>query len=267
MTSAGFRSLRIPLLVYVATTKLLQTVLALQPAATQPPTHHLTASSIPDPLPVVDPFEPSFLHNTLLSVFRWTLQQQSGGPRSDLPGFEGMVQELLDFRRLYGLDEQEKVSFQTMLALSGPIPFIYRHLFASSAYSPAVLAWFAQHLLPFLVGEMELTERSTDDPKAGGVLVQRCRVLEGTQCKGVCSKMCKIPTQRFFSEQWGVPLSMKPNFETGECQLAFGVEPLAIADDPTLPSGCLNWCPAASTIAEAQREKGHSSSTSSSDVC
>lgn len=234
-------------------------VLALQPAALRPATHHTSASSIPDPPPMEEPFEPSILDIALLAVFRWTFRQQqpADGPRSDLPGFDGLVQELLDFRRQYGLDEQERVSYQTMIALSGPVPWIYKQLFASAEFSPALLAWFAKHLLPFLVGDMVLTERhgsSNGDnileifdapPLGGGVLVQRCRVLEGTNCKGVCVKMCKIPTQRFFADQWGVPLSMTPNFETGQCQLAFGVEPTPVELDPTLPQGCLTRFPAA----------------------
>ena len=39
---------------------------------------------------------------------------------------------------------------------------------------------------------------------------------------------------------------MTPNFETGQCQLVFGVEPLPVEEDPTLPSGCLTRCPMAS---------------------
>jgi len=167
-----------------------------------------------------------------------------------------MVEELLDFRRIYGLEEQERVSYQTMVALSGPIPFIYKHVFSQRDYSPAVLAWFAKHLLPFLVGDMVLTTRddcgnNNDNNTAkaagggggGGVLVQHCRVLAGTHCKGICSKMCKVPTQRFFQEQWGVPLTMSPNFETGQCQLVFGKTPLPVDQDPTLPQGCITRCP------------------------
>mmetsp|Transcript_26868 Transcript_26868/g.39920 ORF Transcript_26868/g.39920 Transcript_26868/m.39920 type:complete len:105 (-) Transcript_26868:256-570(-) len=83
-----------------------------------------------------------------------------------------------------------------------------------------------------------------DDGRGGGLLVERCRVLEGSNCKGVCTKMCKVPTQRFFKERWGVPLSMEPNFETGACQLRFGVDPLPLEDDATIPPGCLGRCPA-----------------------
>ena len=64
----------------------------------------------------------------------------------------------------------------------------------------------------------------------------------------ICAKMCKAPTQRFFAEQWGVPLTMSPNFETGECQLVFGEEPIPIEEDPTIPPGCLTRCPAATLM-------------------
>ena len=216
------------------------------PAAADPPsTKYKSALLIPYPSPLEEEFQPSIFDDILLSVFRWTLQQQSDQRSPDVKGFDGMVKELLDFRQLRGLEEQEKVAYQTMIALSGPVPFIYKTLFANNIHSPAILAWFAKHLLPFLVGDMQLTSRSVDDDRAGGVLVERCRVLEGTQCKGVCAKMCKLPTQRFFEEEWGVPLYMQPNFETGQCQLAFGVVPPSIDNDPTIPSGCITRCPAA----------------------
>jgi hypothetical protein len=259
------------LLVVVSTTETQKSHALLEPAAPRPATHHVTASSIPDPPPILEPFEPSVVDNGLLAAFRWTLQQQSKGADgvsscSSLPGFDGMVQELLDFRQQRGLEEQERVSYQTLRALAGPVPWIYRHLFAKQAFSPALLAWFAKHLLPFLVGDMVLTTTATvtvinvnDDTSrplvGGGVLVERCRVLEGTGCKGVCAKMCKLPTQRFFAEEWGVPLSMTPNFETGQCQLIFGVEPLAIPDDPTMPDGCLTRCPAAAAVLLSRQQR------------
>ena len=40
-----------------------------------------------------------------------------------------------------------------------------------------------------------------------------------------------------------MPLTMEPNFETGSCQLRFGVEPVDLEDDLTIPSGCLGRCP------------------------
>mmetsp|Transcript_8742 Transcript_8742/g.15830 ORF Transcript_8742/g.15830 Transcript_8742/m.15830 type:complete len:274 (+) Transcript_8742:58-879(+) len=238
--------------------------LALVPPAQLPPKIYTSASSIPDPPPPTDPFIPSIFDDALLSVFRWTLQQQSGVALPNISGFDGMVAELHELhRRSRGTDELERVSLQTMTALAGPIPIVYKTFFARWEATPAVLAWFAKYLLPFLVGEMTLTSTSSSHDDAsisnnnsngsgavgGGLLVERCRVLEGSKCMGVCAKMCKVPTERFFAERWGVPLSMEPNFETGACQLRFGVVPLDVEDDPTIPPGCLGRCPGAAVAA------------------
>jgi len=227
--------------------------LALPPPA-KPPKCYKSALDIPSP-PIDDnPFQPSLLDDAFVAAFRWTLQRQSGQV-SDIPGFDGMMKELINFRVKQGPDELERVSYQTMIALAGPVPFIYKNLFGTLEATPAILAWFAKWLLPFLVGEMSLTSRSEDDLRGGGVLVHRCRVLEGSGCKGVCAKMCKVPTQRFFAEQWGVPLTMSPNFETGECSLVFGQEPLPIEEDPTIPAGCLTRCPASVLMESSSANK------------
>ena len=241
----------ITIIIIVATsaTFLLELTHALSPSA-PPPKIYTTASAIPDPPSPDKPFVPSPFDDFLLSIFRWTLQRQSGVIHPEVKGFEGMISELHELRQMKGTDELERVSSQTMTALAGPITFIYRNLFAEWEATPALLAWFACQFLTFLVGDMELTSLdendgrcSSDSSKGGGLLVKRCRVLEQSNCKGICAKMCKVPTERFFAERWGIPLSMEPNFETGACQLRFGVEPMDIGEDPTIPSGCLNRCP------------------------
>ena len=132
------------------------------------------------------------IDDVLLSLFRWTLQRQSGVIHKQTKGFEGMMDELHELRRTKGTDELERVSLQTMTALAGPIPFIYRSIFAEWEATPFLLAWFANQFLGFLVGEMKLTSLDeSDTSKGGGLLVERCRVLEGSNCKGICvSYMC-----------------------------------------------------------------------------
>ena len=239
----------------IMATVLLQLTTALSPP-NSPPKIYKSAELIPNPIPQApsEVFEPSPVDDVLLSIFRWTLQRQSGVIHPNTKGFDGMIDELHELRRTRGTDELERVSLQTMTALAGPIPFIYRTIFAQWDATPALLAWFAKQFLPFLVGDMTLTSIDNNDDDGdssdvgGGLLVKQCRVLDKSNCKGICAKMCKVPTERFFAEQWGVPLSMEPNFETGACQLRFGVVPLDIEEDLTIPSGCLVRCPASSGI-------------------
>ena len=98
-------------------------------------------------------------------------------------------------------------------------------------------------VLPFLVGEMALTQRAPGDTRAGGVQVTSCKVLEESGCSGLCLNMCKRPTEKMFAEKWGVPLYMQPNFETRECSLSFGVVPVPVEEDEAVPQGCLSSCP------------------------
>lgn len=68
--------------------------------------------------------------------------------------------------------------------------------------------------------------------------------LEASGCIKTCTHACKIPTQRFFNEHMGVPVTLKPNLTDYSCKFEFGIEPLKIEDDTELLSHpCLSICP------------------------
>ena len=78
-----------------------------------------------------------------------------------------------------------------------------------------------------------------------GVLVKRCRFLEESGCASVCVNSCKIPTQKFFAEDMGLPLTMTPDYETGECQFSFGLTPTDESEALARDTPCLGRCPTA----------------------
>jgi hypothetical protein len=86
-----------------------------------------------------------------------------------------------------------------------------------------------------------------------GVLVERCRVLEASGCASVCVNVCKAPTQDFFTNGVGLPLTMIPDFETQSCTLIFGASPPPIADDEAFKQGCLATC----ALAQGVGRGGH----------
>ena len=194
-SSSSSSSLRITspiiIIIFMTLVFILQSADALAPP-NPPPKVYKEASFIPNPPPPEKPFVPSPIDDVLLSLFRWTLQRQSGVIHQETKGFDGMMDELHELRRTKGTDELERVSLQTMTALAGPIPFIYRSVFAEWEATPFLLAWFANQFLGFLVGETTLTSTDAGDTsKGGGLLVERCRVLEGSNCKGICvSHIC-----------------------------------------------------------------------------
>lgn len=102
------------------------------------------------------------------------------------------------------------------------------------------------------MGECEINDVEIDSEgtigQSQGLLVKRCRFLEESQCASVCINCCKIPTQNFFMEEMGLPLTMTPDYETFECQFAFGRKP----DEEELllakSTPCLSLCPSAGAL-------------------
>ena len=105
----------------------------------------------------------------------------------------------------------------------------------------------------WLMGECDVndvppstTTTTTSDATVGvgkGVLVQRCRFLQESQCASICINSCKIPTQNFFSQNMGLALTMTPNYDTFECQFAFGQMPNEEAERKARETPCLGGCP------------------------
>ena len=54
---------------------------------------------------------------------------------------------------------------------------------------------------------------ATSETWRSGVLIKKCRYLEASGCVGLCVNLCKRPTEAFFADAFGLPLTMVPNFE------------------------------------------------------
>ncbi|KAK3434143.1 hypothetical protein EUGRSUZ_D01676 [Eucalyptus grandis] len=71
-----------------------------------------------------------------------------------------------------------------------------------------------------------------------GVHIKKCRYLENSGCVGMCVNMCKIPTQDFFTNEFGLPLTMIPNFEDMSCEMVYGQAPPPFEEDPVSKQPC-----------------------------
>jgi len=75
-----------------------------------------------------------------------------------------------------------------------------------------------------------------------GVQITRCRVLEQTNCVSVCCNVCKVPTQNFFTNDIGLPLTMIPDYENLGCTFVFGATPPPIEKDEAFQHPCMKLC-------------------------
>jgi hypothetical protein len=107
-------------------------------------------------------------------------------------------------------------------------------------YAPLLTSIVTPPFLAFLVGPSRINLRK--DGNYGGMLVEKCKFLQESGCKGLCLHQCKLPAQQFFKDTLGLPLTVTPNFNTQECQWSWGETPLDPENDPSFPVGCLNGC-------------------------
>ena len=78
--------------------------------------------------------------------------------------------------------------------------------------------------------------------------MKRCRFLEEAGCASLCVNSCQLPTQDFMRHNMGLPLTMTPDYATGECQLAYGKLPTEEEERRARETPCLARCPTAGSM-------------------
>ena len=211
-------------------------------------------------------YNDSPLDKLLLSIFRNLVTTHTGGVTSDIPGIKGL---LAQGRQYMTMELPEGVTYadhtvaqhtmvkNTLGGLMTPVlPPFYR-IFMSGIvpklgteydgkqigpwfYAPWLTSIVTPTFFGFLVGPSKPNRRS--DGQRGGLIVEKCKFLQESGCKGLCLHQCKLPAQEFFKEELGLDLTVKPNFVTQECQWSFGEVPVSVEEDTSFPKGCLVGC-------------------------
>ena len=101
--------------------------------------------------------------------------------------------------------------------------------------SPQCLFNYCVHSYYYL--QVEVDYKGQKETWQSGVEIKKCRYLEASGCVGLCVNLCKLPTQKFFTETFGLPLTMNPNFEDLSCEMVFGQYPPPVEEDKVLQRG------------------------------
>jgi len=185
---------------------------------------------------------------------------ETGGVDSEREGYEGIID--LTLNRL----ANNKERYANARAIQNGSQRILRSLFPKWLL-PAFRAMFARpapvlsgRMIAFVtalscewlmgpceVNNLNLTQSDSPSqnlPSEGlGVHIKRCRYLEESGCISVCINCCKIPTQRFFGEDMGVPTTITPNYDDFSCQFDFTKKPMSEDKDPAFNVECYEMCP------------------------
>lgn len=216
-----------------------------------------------NPPPARETVEKTVYHDTLVErVFIWLFSRKMAkaiGQDSPLPGYDGLVD--LSKQIMQGRNAQEQQSLVAVVLKSlipAPALWLVRRFFSPTPWVCELNAWFATQLFEWLVGPCEVRQAEVTDASGqvrlqnSGVHIQKCRYLEQSQCVGMCVNMCKLPTQAFFIQDFGIPLTMTPNFEDYSCEMVFGQVAPPIEEEAAYHQPCLaTQCVTATAQAEA----------------
>lgn len=118
-----------------------------------------------------------------------------------------------------------------VMLFSKPTPKLAAHL--NAQVTVLVTQWLMGH------------SKIADDDRSV-VEIERCRYLEQTGCVAICLHSCKQPTEQFFKNNMGIPVSVEPNLDDYSCKFCFGKVPLSVEKDDVYVQPCFVDCPSSS---------------------
>eukprot|EP01025_Chloroclados_australasicus_P016336 TRINITY_DN18150_c0_g2_i1.p1 TRINITY_DN18150_c0_g2~~TRINITY_DN18150_c0_g2_i1.p1 ORF type:complete len:262 (+),score=29.77 TRINITY_DN18150_c0_g2_i1:41-826(+) len=168
---------------------------------------------------------------------------------SEKEGYDGLMELVAELNTRYETKEEVQQKTRELLVSLFPawIPPMFVELFAKPfpQFSLLLNAYVTALTCQWLMGEAEVNDIELPDGTVGknqGVLVKRCRFLESAGCVSVCLNSCKIPTQEFFKKDFGLDVTLEPNYEDYSCQFCFGKKPLPLDQDEAFNTPCIKTC-------------------------
>ncbi|KAB2632999.1 beta-carotene isomerase D27 [Pyrus ussuriensis x Pyrus communis] len=165
--------------------------------------------------------------------------------KSAAPSFVDVSKRVMQGR---SRSQQQKVVREVLLSM-------LRKLFPPTKWAAEFNAALTVPFFHWLVGPCEVEELEINGVKqSSGVHIKKCRYLENNGCVGMCVNMCKFPTQDFFTNEFGLSLTMIPNmsdflwiavselaadFEDRSCEMVYGEVPPPFEEDPVSKKPCL----------------------------
>lgn len=129
---------------------------------------------------------------------------------------------------------------------------IYKQTFAKfPQFSAWMNTWVTHYTTAWLMGNSTVIDLEVIDSTTGQsvilkeqvLFIEKCAFLEESKCLRTCVHACKMPTQRFFQEEMGLPVFLRPNVTDLSCRFEFGVfPPPTLKEDEIYPNSCISVC-------------------------
>ncbi|KAG0451610.1 hypothetical protein HPP92_026128 [Vanilla planifolia] len=203
-----------------------------------------SAKAVPAPMGEKTEYRDGFFEKAFMGLFARKMERFASGGKSRRGIWEWDYESFVDVskRVMVGRSrkQQEEVVREVLLSmLPSGAPAQFRKLFPPTKWAAEFNAALTVPFFHWLVGPSEVIEVEVNGTKQrSGVHIKKCRYLENSGCVGMCVNMCKLPTQDFFTNEFGLPLTMNPNFEDMSCDMVYGQPPPPFEEDPVSKQPC-----------------------------
>ncbi|XP_010481514.1 PREDICTED: beta-carotene isomerase D27, chloroplastic-like [Camelina sativa] len=205
-----------------------------------------TAVTEPSNTKNVSNIEDSFFSKIAIKYLSKNLQDAAGMSSSSTMStdYDRLVDTATRVARNFDTKQQHELVLSSLdRALPAEISSLIKMLFPPSKLSRELFALFTTISFAWLVGPSEVRETEVNGRKEKSVVfIEKCRFLEQSNCVGMCTHICKIPSQIFMKNSLGMPIYMEPDFNDLSCKMMFGREPPEIQDDPVMKQPCFEFC-------------------------
>ncbi|KAL9358807.1 hypothetical protein Peur_046930 [Populus x canadensis] len=170
--------------------------------------------------------------------------QDATGMRNSKRDYESLTQTARDTWRKFSPTQQHELVLQSLnRAIPATISILVKIMLPQCTFTREYFAAFTTLFFVWLVGPCEVRESDFNGRKEKNVVhIKKCRFLEETDCIGMCTNLCKVPSQTFIKHSFGMPVNMVPNFDDMSCEMIYGQEPPAITEDPAFKQPCYKLC-------------------------
>ncbi|XP_058104969.1 beta-carotene isomerase D27, chloroplastic isoform X1 [Magnolia sinica] len=206
-------------------------------------------SGVPAPMGEKTQYKDGLFAKAFMTLFARKMEKfgsgNKGGNGRGLYDYESFVDVSKRVMQGRSRKEQQRVVREVLLSMLPPgAPAQFRKLFPPTRWAAEFNAALTVPFFDWLVGPSEVIEVEVNGVKQrSGVHIKKCRYLENSGCVGMCVNMCKLPTQDFFTNEFGLPLTMTPNFEDMSCEMVYGQVPPPFEEDPVAKQPCYaNMC-------------------------
>lgn len=208
------------------------------------------------------------ISQVLMGTVRSLLAKEAGHD-SPTPGYAGVMELVREVNDSEGTADAlqtraRKGVFEKILPslFIGWVPPIWKDYI-----QPNVPSWLANFaffvvfyvLFPWLMGPMEGDDfLEVEVPKQvrnilfflpetfkvpQTVKAERCRFLEQSNCASVCVNTCKVPSQGWLTDDFGMELHIQPNYDDFSCRWKFGQKAPPLMEDEAIMVPCFTNCP------------------------